>query len=90
MPDQQPKVYGSPVGYQAPDPARQQRAATPATDAQVKAAYQKYMAQAIRAAHDTFHRQLAAQQKPPRGNSTAARSTKPPAILDREIERQSR
>jgi hypothetical protein len=66
-----PKSYGIPTGNTPPDPNRKQRAATPASDAQVHAAYQAHMKEA----HEQF---LAAHKtgntSRPRGNSTSAPS----------------
>ncbi len=42
------KVYGSPVGYARPDPARQQRKAAPASPAEIHArldAYERHLMQ---------------------------------------------
>lgn len=93
MPENQPppaRTYGAPIGYQPPDPNRQQKAATPATDAQVAKAYTEHMRQALIAAHNQFKQQ---QQQPQRVRGSSAKALgnkKPPAILDREIERQSK
>lgn len=59
-----PKTYGSPTGYQPPNPGRQQKAATPATDAQVDA-YMKHMISADQA----YHAKAQAPQRP-RGSSS--------------------
>jgi hypothetical protein len=67
-----PKVYGSPTGYQAPDVNRKQRAASPATDAQVHSAYQAHM----RAAHEQFLKTQKSATPRSRGNSTTAPSTR--------------
>jgi hypothetical protein len=61
-----PKVYGTPTGYQPPNPQRQQKAATPATDAQVDA-YMKHMIQADQAYHAKAGSAPAAR---PRGSSS--------------------
>ncbi len=67
-----PKVYGTPTGDTPVDANRKQRAATPATDAQVHSAYQAHM----KSAHEAFLAAHKAGQTPrPRGNSTTAPST---------------
>jgi hypothetical protein len=45
-----PKSYGTPTGYQAPDPKRRQKAATAATAAQTDA-YMSHMIAADKAYH---------------------------------------
>lgn len=64
-----PKSYGAPTGYQPPDQNRKQRAASPATDSQVHAAYQAHMKEA----HDAFLKSRQVGQAPrTRGNSSSA------------------
>ncbi len=102
MPDDKPKppkVYGSPIGYTPPDPTRKQKAATPASDQQLAAEYQKWMNKAIVTAHQQFKQQMAAKQQGtakaaarPRGSSVAGpkKERQPPAILNQQIEEQSK
>lgn len=79
----QPKVYGSPTGYQPPDPKRVQKKPTPPTDTQVHAAYSAHMQRA--------HQQFQQQFKRPRGasGSTSSRQTSNPRI-DAEVDKASR
>jgi hypothetical protein len=67
-----PKVYGTPTGDTPVDANRKQRAATPATDAQVHAAYQAHMRQA----HEAFLAKHTSAAPRPRGSSTNAKSTR--------------
>lgn len=71
------KVYGSPMGYTPPDPARQQRKAAPASPAEIHArldAYERHLMQE----HQRI--QQARQVVPrPRGN-TAARPAGPGSV----------
>lgn len=72
MPGQAPKVYGAPMGAQAPSAATDRNVAAPATDEQVKLAYQAYMRQVIQAAHAHFDDHLQKQQQAAQAPATPA------------------
>lgn len=59
----QPKVYGAPLGAATSTDAPDRNVAKPATDEQVKLAYQAYMRQVIAAAHAHFSDHLQKQQQ---------------------------
>jgi len=75
-----PKTYGSPTGYQPPDPNRQQKKATPASTDQVHD-YLNHMIQADQAYH------AAKAQQPAQAPRVRGSSTNAPKRTDRGIPR---
>jgi len=73
MPDAPVRSFGAPLGSPTPGATESGRPhATAPTDAQVKAAYQKYMRDVVAAAHSHFHEHV----QRVRGSSATAQ---PPA-----------
>lgn len=83
-----PKVYGSPVGAQAPSPAAAQGrpVAGPATGQALRQAYNAHMADAMRTAHKTFIQKQSKSQAPTvRGPGSTLRGMMPTGLRGRQV-----